>query len=285
MNLPLEAKSVKHLATLSAAPAEQSRNKLLEMLPESVAKRLQAEMTQVTLPQGNVLYESDRPLQYVYFPINAIVSLVYLLDDGASTELAVVGNEGMVGVQAFMGGVSMPNRAVVHGSGSALRMCREVFVSEFERSGGRRDGALQTVLLRYAQALLTQLAQVAVCNGHHCVQRRLSRWLLMSVDRTENDVLRVTQESIANLLGVRREGVTGAAGKLQSAGLIHYSRGRITVLDRAGLEDEACECYRVIRNEYERLLFATPARHACTAEKVQHASSWFHRQQRLACVG
>jgi CRP-like cAMP-binding protein len=257
------------------------------MLPESVGKRLQAAMVPVKLGHGDVLYEPDRPLQYVYFPSTAIVSLVYLLDDGASTELAVVGNEGMVGVQAFMGGMTMPNRAVVHGSGSAHRLCREVFVREFERSGGRRDGALQTVLLRYAQALLTQLAQVAVCNGHHCVQRRLSRWLLMSVDRTQNDVLRVTQESIANLLGVRREGVTGAAGKLQSAGLIQYSRGQITVLDRAGLEDEACECYRVIRNEYERLLFAPPARASGTPDRVQHASSWLHRQQRVAtrCLG
>lgn len=236
------------------------RNRLLAALPPILWERLQGSLELVRLQQGEVLYESARPLRYIHFPTTAIVSLVYLLGDGASAELAVIGNEGMVGVQVFMGGATMPNRAVVHSTGYAYRIGQDVFMREFERSGGRRYGALQHALLRYAQALLTQLAQIAVCNGHHSLHRRLCRWLLMSIDRSCGVELAVTQENIANLLGVRREGVTEAAGKLQSAGLIRYSRGHITVHDRAGLEDEACECYQVIRQEYERLLAAPPGR-------------------------
>jgi CRP-like cAMP-binding protein len=201
------------------------------------------------LPLGHVLYESGHELRHVYFPTDSIVSLLYVMLDGASAEVAVVGNEGIIGIALFMGGETMPNRAVVQSAGHAYRLPGQLLKQAFQDSI-----ALQHLLLRYTQALLTQLAQTAVCNRHHSLDQQLCRWLLLSRDRLSSDELLMTQELIANMLGVRREGVTEAAGKLQAAGLIRYQRGHITVLDRAGLEARACECYEVVKREYDRLL-------------------------------
>jgi CRP-like cAMP-binding protein len=206
-------------------------------------------MEAVTLPLGDALYESGDRLNHVYFPTTAIVSLLSVMENGASAEIAVVGNEGIVGIALFMGGETMPSRAVVQSMGEAYRLNGKVLKQEFNRAG-----ALQHLLLRYTLAMLTQMAQTAVCNRHHSVDQQLCRWLLLSMDRLPANELRMTQELIANMLGVRREGVTEAAGKLQSAGLIHYSRGRITVLDRPGLEARVCECYNVVQQEFRRLL-------------------------------
>jgi CRP-like cAMP-binding protein len=201
------------------------------------------------MPLGSVLYESGSRLDHVYFPANSIVSLLYVMADGASAEIAVVGNDGVVGVSLFMGGETTPSRAVVQSAGVAYRLPGSVLKEEF-----RRGGATQQLLLRYTQALLTQMAQTAVCNRHHSVDQQLCRWLLLSLDRLSSNELAMTQELIANMLGVRREGVTEAAGKLQAAGVIRYSRGRITVLDRPALEAQACECYAVVKQESDRLL-------------------------------
>jgi CRP-like cAMP-binding protein len=206
-------------------------------------------MEPITMPLGKALYESGDRLEHVYFPTSAIVSLLYIMEDGASAEIAVVGNEGIVGVAIFMGGETMPNRAVVQSAGHAYRLPGHLLKQEFNRGG-----ALQHLLLRYTLAMLTQMAQTAVCNRHHSVDQQLCRWLLLSLDRLPANELSMTQELIANMLGVRREGVTEAAGKLQSAGLIHYRRGRIIVLDRPGLEARVCECYEVVRQEFLRLL-------------------------------
>jgi CRP-like cAMP-binding protein len=195
------------------------------------------------------LYESGSQLNHVYFPTTSIVSLLYVMEDGASAEIAVVGHEGMVGVALFMGGETTPSRAVVQSAGHAYRLKGQVLKDEF-----RRAATLQHLLLRYTQALLTQMAQTAVCNRHHSVDQQLCRWLLLSLDRLPSNNLSMTQELIANMLGVRREGVTEAAGKLQAAGLIRYSRGHITVLDRPRLESQACECYQVVKKEFDRLL-------------------------------
>ena len=196
-----------------------------------------------------MIYESGSELRHVYFPTDSIVSLLYVMVDGASAEIAVVGNEGIIGVALFMGGETMPNRALVQSAGHAYRLKGQLLKEEFNRSGG-----LQHLLLRYTQALLTQMAQTAVCNRHHSLDQQLCRWLLLSHDRLHSDDLVMTQELIANMLGVRREGVTESAGNLQRAGLISYHRGHITVLDRAGLEARACECYAVVRKEFDRLL-------------------------------
>ena len=198
---------------------------------------------------GHVLYESGVALQHVYFPADCIISLLYVMENGASAEIAVVGNEGMVGISLFMGGDTTPSRAVVQSAGHAYRLKGSLLKEEFARSG-----AAQHLLLRYTQALLTQMAQTAVCNRHHTVEQQLCRWLLLSLDRLSDNKLTMTQELIANMLGVRREGVTEAAGKLQAAGLIRYSRGKITVLDRPRLERKACECYAVVKKESDRLL-------------------------------
>jgi CRP-like cAMP-binding protein len=206
-------------------------------------------MELVSLPLGQALYESGDKLNHVYFPTTSIVSLLYELENGSSAEIAVVGNEGIVGIALFMGGDTMPNRAVVQSAGHAYRLQGQLLKAEFDRAG-----ALQHLLLRYTLAMLTQMAQTAVCNRHHTVDQQLCRWLLLSLDRLPTMELVMTQELIANMLGVRREGVTEAAGKLQSAGLIHYGRGHITVLDRPGLEKRVCECYDVVRNEFRRLL-------------------------------
>jgi len=224
-------------------------NHLLAALPVAAYKRLLPQLEHFRLPLGYAIHESDREQRYVYFPTNSIVSLLYVMEDGSSAEIAVVGNEGLVGIALFMGGESTPNRAVVQSAGDAYRLEGDVIKGEFER-----DGPLRHLLLRYTQALITQLAQTAVCNRHHEVEQHLCRWLLLSLDRLPSNELTMTQVLIANMLGVRREGVTEAAGHLQAAGLIHYSRGHITVLDRKGLEMRVCECYGVIKTEFDRLL-------------------------------
>jgi CRP-like cAMP-binding protein len=203
----------------------------------------------IEMPLGHVLYESGSQLRHVYFPTDSIVSLLYVMENGASAEIAVVGNEGVIGVALFMGGETMPNRAVVQSGGYAYRLKGQLLKDEFNRSG-----ALQHLLLHYTQALLTQMAQTAVCNRHHTLDQQLCRWLLLSLDRLPSNQLTMTQDLIANMLGVRREGVTEAAGNLQKAGLIEYHRGRITVLNRNALEERSCECYAVVKKEFDRLL-------------------------------
>jgi CRP-like cAMP-binding protein len=228
-------------------------NRLLAALPAADAQRWLPMLEVVDLPLGKVLYESGRTMSHVYFPTTAIVSLLYVLENGASAEIAVVGNEGIVGIALFMGGESTPSRAVVQSAGSGLRLSGAVVKEEFERSS-----AVLHLLLRYTQALITQMTQTAVCNRHHSLDQQLCRWLLLSLDRLQGNELMMTQELIANMLGVRREGVTESALKLQSAGLIRYARGHIQVLDRPGLEQRTCECYAVVKNEYDRLLPARP---------------------------
>jgi CRP-like cAMP-binding protein len=230
-------------------PHDPLKNHLLAALSADEYARISPQLERVPLPLGHVLYESGHELRHVYFPTDSIVSLLYVMLDGASAEVAVVGNEGIIGIALFMGGETMPNRAVVQSAGHAYRLPGQLLKQAFQDSI-----ALQHLLLRYTQALLTQLAQTAVCNRHHSLDQQLCRWLLLSRDRLSSDELLMTQELIANMLGVRREGVTEAAGKLQEAGLIRYQRGHITVLDRAGLEARACECYEVVKREYDRLL-------------------------------
>jgi CRP-like cAMP-binding protein len=225
------------------------QNDLLAVLPKNEWDRLSPYFELIPMPLGKILYESGGQLNHVYFPTTSIVSLLYVMEDGASAEIAIVGKEGMVGVALFMGGQTMPNRAVVQSAGEAYRLKGTLLKQEFDRAG-----PIQHVLLRYTQALLTQMAQTAVCNRHHSVQQQLCRWLLLSLDRLPTNVLTMTQELIANMLGVRREGVTEAAGKLQNNGLIKYNRGVITVLDRPGLEAVCCECYQVVKTEFDRLL-------------------------------
>ena len=226
-----------------------SQNKLLAALPPDIYKRLQPNLELVPLKLGASVYEAGGRQAYVYFPVNAIVSLLYVMKDGSSAEIAVVGNEGLVGIALFMGGETTPSRAVVQSAGHAYRLSSKLLKQEFEHGG-----SLQHLLLRYTQALLTQMAQTAVCNRHHSIEQQLCRWLLLSADRLPTNVLTMTQELIANMLGVRREGVTEAAGKLQATGLIHYSRGRITIIDRQKLEKRVCECYAVVKKEFDRLL-------------------------------
>ncbi len=239
-------------------PASPRQNRLLAALPADEYGRLCSHLELVRLPLGMALYESGEGLRHVYFPTDAIVSLLYVMENGASAEIAVVGNDGLVGIALFMGGETVPNRAVVQSAGHAFRLKGQVLKREFARFGGRQQGTLQPLLLRYTMALLTQMAQTAVCNRHHSIDQQLCRWLLLSLDRLPSNELHMTQELIANMLGVRREGVTEAAGGLQSAGLIRYSRGRITVLDRPGLEARVCECYEVVRREFHRLLPERP---------------------------
>jgi CRP-like cAMP-binding protein len=236
---------------MSAAQSPR-QNHLLAALSAGDFERVSSRLKLVSLPLGEVLYESGSRQRAVYFPTTAIVSLLYMLADGASAEIAVVGNEGIIGVSLFMGGETTPSRAVVQSAGYAYRLSGKVLKEEFTRGG-----AMQHLLLRYTQALLTQMAQTAVCNRHHSLDEQLCRWLLLSLDRLIGNELVMTQELIANMLGVRREGVTEAAGNLQNAGLIKYSRGRITVLDRTGLEARTCECYAVVKKEFDRLLPAT----------------------------
>jgi CRP-like cAMP-binding protein len=231
------------------ADATPRQNHLLDALPEPEFQRLAPHLELVKMPLGEALYESGGKLQYVYFPTTCIVSLLYVMEDGASAEIAVVGNEGILGISLFMGGDTTPSRAVVQSAGFGYRLKAQLLKDEFNRAG-----PLLRLLLRYTQALITQMAQTAVCNRHHSVEQQLCRWLLLSLDRLSSDELTMTQELIADMLGVRREGVTESAGKLQRAGLIIYSRGHIKVLNRPGLEKRVCECYQVVKTEFDRLL-------------------------------
>ena len=228
-------------------------NALLAALPDAELARWQSHLEPVELPLGAVLYEAGNRLTHVYFPTTAIVSLICVMDNGATTEIAIVGNDGIVGVSLFMGGESTTSRAVVQSAGLGYRLKAGQMMEEFNRTGPAMN-----LLLRYTQALITQMAQTAVCNRHHSLDQQLCRWLLLSLDRLRSNELVVTQELIANLLGVRREGVTEAAGRLHAAGLITYRRGHITVLDRAQLEGRSCECYAVVKREYDRLLPGKP---------------------------
>ncbi len=228
---------------------ELKKNQLLGSLPDAEWNRWAPSLERVQMPLGQVLYEPGVALGYVYFPITAIVSLLYVMENGASAEIAVVGNEGIVGVSLFMGGESTPSRAVVQSGGVGCRLKSQMIKQEFSNSG-----PVLHLLLRYTQALITQMAQTAVCNRHHSLDQQLCRWLLLSLDRLQGNELIMTQELIANMLGVRREGVTEGALKLQKAGLIQYARGHIVVHDRAGLEQRTCECYAVVKREYDRLL-------------------------------
>jgi CRP-like cAMP-binding protein len=224
-------------------------NHLLSVLSKPEWDRIAPHLVPLEMPLGQVVYESGDRLDHVYFPTTAIISLLYVMEDGASAEIAIVGNEGLVGIALFMGGETTPSRAVVQSAGRAYRLDARILKEEFYRAG-----PVQRLLLRYTQALITQMAQTAVCNRHHSIDQQLCRWLLLSIDRLPSNELKMTQELIANMLGVRRSGVTEAALKLQDSGLIRYSRGHIEVLDRRGLEARVCECYNVVRREFERLL-------------------------------
>ncbi|MHA7682951.1 Crp/Fnr family transcriptional regulator [Cupriavidus sp. PET2-C1] len=224
-------------------------NHLLAVLPEEEWARLAPQLVLVDLPLGQVIYESGDRLNHVYFPTTTIISLLYVMENGASAEIAIVGNEGMVGIALFMGGETTPSRAIVQSAGTAYRLDSATVKAEFNRAG-----PMQRLLLRYTQALITQMAQTAVCNRHHSIEQQLCRWLLLSMDRLPTNKLKMTQELIANMLGVRRSGVTEAALKLQNARLIRYHHGHIEVLDRPGLEQRVCECYAVVKRECDRLL-------------------------------
>jgi CRP-like cAMP-binding protein len=231
------------------AVQEPQQNYLLAAFPAAERKRIYPHLQLVPLPLGKVLYESGDVLRHVYFPTNSIVSLLYVLTDGASAEISVVGNEGLIGIALFMGGETTPSRALVQSAGYAYRLEGQVLKDEFHL-----NGEVQLLLLRYTQALITQMAQTAVCNRHHSVDQQLCRWLLLSLDRLTSNQLVMTQELIADMLGVRREGVNESAGKLDRLGIIHYARGHITVVDRPRLEQRCCECYAVVRKETDRLL-------------------------------
>jgi len=228
---------------------DPKQNRLLAALPATDYERLLPDLEPVPLPLGWVVYESGGKLNHVYFPTNCVISMLFIMENGASAEIAVAGNEGLVGISLFMGGETTPSRAIVQSAGHGYRLKAAALQNEFQLGG-----ALHHLALRYTQALITQMAQTAVCNRHHSVEQQLCRWLLLSLDRLNSNELVMTQELIANMLGVRREGVTEAAGNLQKAGLIQYSRGHITVLNRPGLEQHVCECYAVVKKEYDRLL-------------------------------
>ncbi|MHB1544457.1 MAG: Crp/Fnr family transcriptional regulator [Gammaproteobacteria bacterium] len=229
--------------------SDPKNNLLLNALPAEVYARLLPHLELVSFPLGDSLYESGGTMAHMYFPVDCIVSLLYVMENGACAEIAIVGFEGLVGISLLMGGGSTPNRAVIQSAGSAYRLRAGIMKSEFEGNFPFRH-----LLLRYTQALLTQTAQTAVCNRHHTIEQQLCRWLLLSFDRLRSDKLEMTQELIANMLGVRRESVTEAAGKLQKNGLIHYARGNITLIDRSAMESNVCECYGVVKLEYDRLL-------------------------------
>jgi CRP-like cAMP-binding protein len=232
-----------------AAHYQLQQNRVLASLPAKEQERIYPHLVPVSMPLGKVLYESGGAMDAVYFPVDCIVSLVYAFADGSSAEIAVVGNEGLLGISILMGGDTTPSRALVQSAGTAFRVSAKRLKQEFDRRG-----QLQVFILRYTQALITQMAQTAVCNRHHSVDQQLCRWLLLSLDRLSGNKLDMTQELIANMLGVRRERVTAAAGKLQELGVVHYRRGRITVLDRNQLESLCCECYAVVKKETDRLL-------------------------------
>ncbi|MEO6823885.1 MAG: Crp/Fnr family transcriptional regulator [Nitrosospira sp.] len=233
---------------LSAPPHQPSQNHLLAALPAAEYERLEPHLELVHMPLGDVLCESGGRLHYVYFPTSAIVSLHYILENGASSEIAGVGNEGMLGISLFMGGETTPSWATVQTAGHGYRLKAALMLQEFNHAG-----QVQRLLLRYTQALIMQISQTAVCNRHHTIEQQLCRWLLLTLDRLDSQELTMTQELIASMLGVRREGITEAAGKLQNAGIIRYRRGHIMVLDRSGLETHVCECYSVVKKEFDRL--------------------------------
>lgn len=235
--------------TLSANPTAPLENRLLAALSRQEYEYLLPHLEPLTWALGEVVYEPGGHLDYLYFPTTSIVSLVYTMEDGSTAEMGLAGNDGVVGIALFMGGETTPNRGIVQLAGDAFRMKAKILQAEF-----KRGGALQWLLLRYTQALITQISQTAVCNRLHSVEQRLCRWLLLTHDRVPSSELQLTQEFISNMLGVRREGVTQAARHLQGAGLIRYARGHITILDRQGLEAAVCECYRVVKNEFDRLL-------------------------------
>ena len=247
----------------AALPHSSTQNLLLAALPAAEYQQLLPHLEPVPLPLGSSIYESGDRLAHVHFPTDGIVSLLYVMENGASAEIAVTGRDGVIGISLFMGGESTTSRAVVQSAGLGLRLPSAFLMQEFNEGG-----PVPHLLLRYTQALITQMAQTAVCNRHHTLDQQLCRWLLLSLDRLHSNELVMTQELIANMLGVRREGVTEAAGKLQQAGLVRYHRGRITVLDRPGLELRSCECYRAVRTEYERLLPARMAEERGTAEPL-----------------
>jgi CRP-like cAMP-binding protein len=257
------------MSNASLAPTITPKtNLLLAALPDDVLDRLTPNLERVHLPLGKVLYESGVEMKHVFFPTSGcIVSMLYVMVDGSSAEIAVVGDEGVVGIALFMGGDTTPSRALVQSAGQGFRLEAKALQAEFGRHGN-----LQILLLRYTQALITQMSQTAVCNRHHSLEQQLCRWLLLSQDRLPTNQLTMTQELIANMLGVRREGVTQAAGRLQAAGLIRYNRGRITIVDRSGLEALVCECYAVVRKEYRRLLPTKPA-------SVRRATAAFGKRQ------
>lgn len=233
--------------------AVADHNQLLAQLPPDARARIDSRLTKVDLQLGDVIYEAGQAPEYVYFPVDSIISLLYVMSDGASVEIAVVGYEGVVGIAVFMGGDSTPSRAVVQSAGSAYRLPAATLKEAFSQYPD-----IRMVMLRYTQALITQMSQTAVCNRHHTIEQQLCRWLLLSMDRLPTNELAMTQELIANMLGVRREGVTEAAGKLQRQGVIHYTRGHIRVLDRGALEQLCCECYAAVRTETDRLQSFTP---------------------------
>jgi CRP-like cAMP-binding protein len=237
------------MADLQGHRSNSDKNHLISALPEDVRKRIMPNLELVELPLGKVLYEAGDSLRYVYFPISCIISLLYVMEDGASAEISVIGNEGILGAAVFLGGESTSSRAVVQSAGAAYRMEAKSFKAEFSR-----HTEMLILLLRYTQALITQMAQTAVCNRHHSIDQQLCRWMLLSLDRLPSNNLVMTQELIANMLGVRRESVTEAAGKLQARAIISYHRGHIKVLDRPGLEKLSCECYAVVKKETDRLL-------------------------------
>ena len=245
-------------------PHSTTQNHLLAAFPRAEYDRVAHDLELVAMPLGQVLSESGRRMQHVYFPTTCIVSLLYMLEDGSGAEIAVVGNEGVMGFSLYMGGGSTPGRAVVRGGGHAYRLKANLLMQEFERGG-----PVQRLLLRYTPALITQMTQTAVCNRHHAVEQQLCRTLLLTLERLNGTSLTLTHELIAGILGVRREGISEAAGNLQRAGLIRYSRGQIEVLDRAGLEKAACECYRVVRVEFERLLSDIPRINAAEGKDLR----------------
>ena len=247
------------MASIISVHQSPKQNHLLAMLPEETFERISPHLELFNMPLGEVLCESGGQLQHVYFPTSAIISLHYVMEDGASSEIAGVGNEGVLGVALFLGGNSTPSRATIQTAGYGYRLKARLMVEEFNRGG-----PLQRLMMRYTQALVTQISQTAVCNRHHSVEQQLCRWLLSTLDRLPSNELTMTQELIASMLGVRREGITETAGNLQRAGMISYRRGHITVLDRSGLESSTCECYGVVKKEYQRLFKDTAVTNGLT---------------------
>ena len=248
-------------------PPDPQHNRLLAALSPEARGRIWPQLQLVEMPLGKVLYEPGDVLRHVYFPTNCIVSLLYVMEDGGSAEISVVGNEGVIGISLFMGGETTSSRAIVQSAGHAYRLLGQLLKDEFHR-----NGEMQILLLRYTQALITQMSQTAVCNRHHSVDQQLCRWLLLSLDRLQSNELVMTQELIANMLGVRREGVTDAAGKLQRLGVIQYARGKITVLDRPRLEELSCECYAVVKKETDRLSAVPISAIASSASQASRTS-------------